>query len=716
MKKCSSSAVLALVFLALGTSGKAQDGYIRFVDSLTSYLSNRASFIEVEDLVFSNLANLNVRRLVDEADENYFFQRGYDLNQDNLLNEKDGFELIDNEKFSPWGYYLELYPCKGNQSIYIEARGIDHNKEVYHIQKMLRLREVKLVSPWCKSNLKFQLPPGDSSITIQAKELIRGNVYERCVGQDYSDTIGLEALDKFSVEPWYVSSPKKYLDPNKRSITLNCKEHSKTLLTVFVWKDSLPVGSCQAWVELVDTSGSCGQNQATIKFRDSLAYHLFQAFTGFRPLIPARQLLKSPQVPKATSFKIRRSIRPSEIKQWVELGFDRNADGMLSKLDGYDWNLDGDIEDEGEYFQANGSSTLSPYLDSIPLVCADFGDSLFIEVSATFPNGSSYKESRRLFLSALPPYFTTYQHSYSSFIKLKPGAEANGYSNNGIGEIKVSDLVKSPFYSCLDTSDKVDLWGRSALTRTSLGRTRQAPDSTRKVIFHECCENRSPYLFIKIHVWKDNSPNPIAEHFAFAEIRDTLNACFTFGCLGEPPSIGTIVTGSINTLQGQQLKTYQVRVINQQYDPFVYVNENGLFSHYVRFRNDFDHTYYIPEKNDDHSNGVTTFDLLQIQRHILGKQVFTTPYQFIAADINQSGNISTLDLLQLRKVILNLETKFPNNTSWRFIDAAHVFHQPEEALTKYLPNRVLIKIPATSRRIDFIAVKIGDLNNSATPK
>jgi hypothetical protein len=223
-------------------------------------------------------------------------------------------------------------------------------------------------------------------------------------------------------------------------------------------------------------------------------------------------------------------------------------------------------------------------------------------------------------------------------------------------------------------------------------------------------------LLIKIHVWRDNSPNPIVEQFALARIWDTLNACFTFGCFGEPPSIGTIVTGSINTSQGQQLKTYQVRVINQQYDPFVYVNESGLFSHYVRFRNDFDHTYYIPEKNDDHSNGVTTFDLLQIQSHILGKQVFTTPYQYIAADINQSGSISTLDLIQLRKVILNLDTKFPNNTSWRFIDAAHIFNQPEEALTKYWPNRVLVKIPATSRRIDFIAVKIGDLNGSAVLK
>lgn len=715
MKKCSSSAILVLVFLALGTSGKAQEGYIRFVDSLTYYLSNRVSFIEVEDLVFSNLANLNVRRLVDEADENYFFQRGYDLNQDNVLNEKDGFELIDNEKFSPWGYYLELYPCKGNQSIYIEARGVDHNKKVYQIQKMLRLREVKIVSPWCKSNLKFQLPPGDTSITIQARELIRNNVYERCVGQAYDDTIGLEALDKFSIEPWCLFSPK---DPHssKGSITLNCKEHSRTLLTVFVWKDSLPVGSCQAWVEIIDTSGSCRQNPATIKFRDSLEYHLFQAFTGFKPLIPARQLLKSQQVLKPTSFKIRRSIRPSEIKQWVKLGFDSNADGILSNLDGYDWNEDGDIEDDGEYFQTKGSFILSPYLDSIPLICADFGDSLFLEVSAIFPDGSSFKGGKRLALPILPTYFTTNQQSYASFVKLKPGAEANGYSNNGIGELKVADLIKSPFYSCLDTSTGVDPWGRSALTRISLGRSRQAPDSTRKVVFHECCEDRSPYLFLKIHLWRGNSPNPVFEQSLYARIRDSLNACFIYGCFGEPPSIGTSVSGSISTPQGLRLQTYQVGINNEPNNPVINSFGNGLFNHFAHQHYGFGYTYYTPEKNDDVVNGVTTFDLLQIQRHILGKQVFSTPYQYIAADINQSGSISTLDLIQLRKVILNLDTKFPNNTSWRFIDAAHIFNQPEEVLTKYWPTQVLIKIPASSRRIDFIAVKIGDLNGSAVLK
>jgi hypothetical protein len=487
-------------------------------------------------------------------------------------------------------------------------------------------------------------------------------------------------------------------------------------LTVFAWKDSLQLGACQTWVELIDTNGLCNPRPFQTKFRDSLVYHFFQAFTGFKPLVSAKQLLKLQKGTIPTSVKLRRSIRTSQISQWIQLGFDKNADGMLSILDGYDWNLDGDIEDEGEYFQTNGSYILSPYLDSIPLICSDFGDSLFIEMRITFPDGSMIKESKRLCLLSLSPYFANYQQIFSSFIKLKPGSEANGYTNNGIGEIKVSDLIKSPFYSCLDTSDQVDPWGRSALTRISLARTRQAPDSTRKVLFHECCEDRSPYLFLKIHVWGDNLSNPIVEQSVYARIRDTLNACFIFGCLGEPPSLGTIVTGSIKTSQGQQLQNYQVRVYNEPYNPFVYVNGNGFFSHYARLSNGFDYTYYAPEKNDDVANGVSTFDLLQIQRHILGKQVFTTPYQFIAADINQSGNISTLDIIQLRKVILNIETKFPNNTSWRFIDAAHVFKEPEEAISKYWPNRVLIKIPSTSRRIDFIGVKIGDLNNSATLK
>ena len=42
-----------------------------------------------------------------------------------------------------------------------------------------------------------------------------------------------------------------------------------------------------------------------------------------------------------------------------------------------------------------------------------------------------------------------------------------------------------------------------------------------------------------------------------------------------------------------------------------------------------------PTKNTEHLNGVSTLDLILIQRHILGLELMASPYQLIAADINR---------------------------------------------------------------------------------
>ncbi|MBK7338568.1 MAG: hypothetical protein IPJ00_21615 [Saprospirales bacterium] len=62
-----------------------------------------------------------------------------------------------------------------------------------------------------------------------------------------------------------------------------------------------------------------------------------------------------------------------------------------------------------------------------------------------------------------------------------------------------------------------------------------------------------------------------------------------------------------------------------------------------------------------------------IQQHILGQKLLSSPFKIIAADVNNSRSVTTLDMVQLRRVILNLESRFPNNRSWRFISASHTF-------------------------------------------
>ena len=121
-----------------------------------------------------------------------------------------------------------------------------------------------------------------------------------------------------------------------------------------------------------------------------------------------------------------------------------------------------------------------------------------------------------------------------------------------------------------------------------------------------------------------------------------------------------------------------------------------------------------PVKDGDTRNGVTTLDLVKIQKHLLGIELLSSPFQYIAADANNSESITAIDLIQLRKLILGFYDVLPNNTSWRFIDDAHVFPDPQNPWISEWPETYSIKPFMTNMNdVNFDAVKIGDVNLSA---
>jgi hypothetical protein len=63
-----------------------------------------------------------------------------------------------------------------------------------------------------------------------------------------------------------------------------------------------------------------------------------------------------------------------------------------------------------------------------------------------------------------------------------------------------------------------------------------------------------------------------------------------------------------------------------------------------------------PVLDANYLNGVSTFDLVLIQRHILGVQLLDSPYKMIAADANNSQTITTSDIIMLRRLILSILT------------------------------------------------------------
>lgn len=119
-----------------------------------------------------------------------------------------------------------------------------------------------------------------------------------------------------------------------------------------------------------------------------------------------------------------------------------------------------------------------------------------------------------------------------------------------------------------------------------------------------------------------------------------------------------------------------------------------------------------PERNDDHRNGVSTLDLVRIQKHLLGKELFTSPYQYIAADANASGSVSAVDLIEIRKLILGLNSQYPLNQSWRFVKAGSAM-EPNHPWPFEETIEINNLTGSEINNLDFVGVKVGDVNNTA---
>jgi len=123
--------------------------------------------------------------------------------------------------------------------------------------------------------------------------------------------------------------------------------------------------------------------------------------------------------------------------------------------------------------------------------------------------------------------------------------------------------------------------------------------------------------------------------------------------------------------------------------------------------------WVYPAKDDNPLNGVTTYDLVLISKHILVIEPLDSPYKIIAADANKSGHVSSIDIVELRKLILGIYVDLPNNDSYRFIDKSFQFPNPANPFQTTFPEWVQVTIPPLGTIAAFKGVKIGDVNNTA---
>jgi len=170
------------------------------------------------------------------------------------------------------------------------------------------------------------------------------------------------------------------------------------------------------------------------------------------------------------------------------------------------------------------------------------------------------------------------------------------------------------------------------------------------------------------------------------------------------------ISGKVYTEKGEMVDDVEMSLMSGSVNPMMtYMTTSGEYDfNNVPLNNNYQVEAY---NNNNPLNGVSTLDILLIQKHILSIQSLDSPYKLIAADVNNSESISALDLSIIRKLILGLYSEFPNNDSWTFVDQNFVFAQPTTpwpfSETIIIDNLVQDMVDE-----DFIAIKLGDVNGT----
>ncbi len=214
-------------------------------------------------------------------------------------------------------------------------------------------------------------------------------------------------------------------------------------------------------------------------------------------------------------------------------------------------------------------------------------------------------------------------------------------------------------------------------------------------------------------------PNPVEVDVYVWDEKDNVDFCTVYLTLIDnqgvcPEVVGQLqsrIGGQLTTVSGEELAQFSVE-LNSPSSEFPLLNMTDDHGHYIFNNNPFGLDYSInASSRTDWLNGVSTLDLVLMQKHILSLTPLTDPYDMIAADINNDENISAIDLVELRKVILGINTEFPNNDSWRF----PITEQNMNATNPW-PFSETVNIQSFSSTMmdnNFIGVKVGDINNTA---
>ena len=283
-----------------------------------------------------------------------------------------------------------------------------------------------------------------------------------------------------------------------------------------------------------------------------------------------------------------------------------------------------------------------------------------------------------------------------------PSADVNGDGVIDFGATTVFavDFIASPSNDCL------------APVTYSMNRAGEQPDKNQDYLILTCDD--LGIVVVELYAW-DAAGNPYAVQPNGSLGGPNYGYCETFVLVQNNlaqcgDSLG-VVAGRVEREDGIPVAGVNLNLSGTSSASFI-TAEDGAYAFNDLFLNS---NYTVsPFKDGDDHNGLSTYDIVLIMKHILGTQLLDSPYKLIAADVNRSGSVTTLDVIQLRQVLLSVIPEFPANTSWRFVPKSYVFPNPANPWQEPFPESISFeRLDGPKRDEHFVAIKIGDIDLSA---
>lgn len=356
---------------------------------------------------------------------------------------------------------------------------------------------------------------------------------------------------------------------------------------------------------------------------------------------------------------------------------------MCTEFDALSVSYSIDVDNDGNFELSSGSN---PYADI---------DNAKNEASGTYPIGT-----HRIVWSVRDGCGN--ETTCSSFIIVQNCTAPVAYCLNGLSadltpidqdndgnydwaelEIWASDFDAGSYHSCYD--DVVVSF---------------SADTSDKSIMFNCDSIGRRY----VELWATAPNGQQSFCIAFIDIQDNNVVC--------PPgsgddSLSGDINGRIYTEMGDNMNATMVYLIGGDAEDMTDAGGNYSFGNMP-----YGGSYQLdPEKDDHYLNGVTANDLSIIQRHVAGIEDLTSPYKHFAADANNDDELDIVDVLALRRLLLGIDGALANQDPWMFVDASCSFSG--NPLTNGCAEVYDIPSFDTDMIVDFIGIKIGDVDNDA---